>query len=555
MSNKELYSEVLVSFGSALSKFVETADYKFEIRKARKERDPVLRELRRDLTERRQACIENNVHSARYYLELTTRAEKKKFSQLACALAEAEDRLTAELFRRTVDAEWDRIEKLVDEELRRVSRTGHPHLVNNCCGCGIGLTSNLRFVKQHGIFPFEHIHTMSCCGAKLCPPCYEAVFVLDPDKKKNKKKNRNNKNKNDDDDAIETETAARRTRLPTLPEPGTESKQNKNKNAVCPKCKHTPTNPNEITLEDKLRFAMIGMPWAMGVMMDLYLSGEGGIPPDENKAKFWLHKAAHAHHPLAQFMLSREYERSGMLPLASKFLILSADQGNAMAHFQLADMHSRGGIVPKDPKKVLRYASLAAYQQMDSIGGREYHLLGLHYLSQNKTVHNAILALYWFGKAAEIHPRIHNPVFVERLFMTFYQAHTGLSILPFVRNVDRNYIAYCKSFGVHFTDQRCSVCGKSAVSNNNISNNNINGESKGETEGESKTSAEPAAWPCCAGCNVFRYCSVACQKADWNGGHKLVCKGRHWLEEELPGLQLQGKGRKQLVRSTMKAFN
>lgn len=40
----------------------------------------------------------------------------------------------------------------------------------------------------------------------------------------------------------------------------------------------------------------------------------------------------------------------------------------------------------------------------------------------------------------------------------------------------------------------------------------------------SKRESSVGEFQACGKCNIAKYCSPACQKADWKGRHKLVCK-------------------------------
>ena len=41
----------------------------------------------------------------------------------------------------------------------------------------------------------------------------------------------------------------------------------------------------------------------------------------------------------------------------------------------------------------------------------------------------------------------------------------------------------------------------------------------------------------CARCQVFSYCSKKCQVQHWKAGHKVDCKGRHWIESYFPNIR------------------
>jgi len=54
---------------------------------------------------------------------------------------------------------------------------------------------------------------------------------------------------------------------------------------------------------------------------------------------------------------------------AQKWFQAAADQGCAAAYYRLAEMHRRGQCVNADPKEILRYASLAVYQNNKRCAG------------------------------------------------------------------------------------------------------------------------------------------------------------------------------------------
>jgi hypothetical protein len=42
----------------------------------------------------------------------------------------------------------------------------------------------------------------------------------------------------------------------------------------------------------------------------------------------------------------------------------------------------------------------------------------------------------------------------------------------------------------------------------------------------------------CARCKAFSYCSKECQVKHWKAGHKVDCKGRHWIESYFPNIRM-----------------
>ena len=97
----------------------------------------------------------------------------------------------------------------------------------------------------------------------------------------------------------------------------------------------------------------------------MYATGDG-VPQDDVEAARWFRLAADEGHAVAQFNLGRRYANGRGVPQddaeAVRWYRLAADQGLAAAQSTLGFMYANGDGVPQDGVEAHQWFSLAAAQ-------------------------------------------------------------------------------------------------------------------------------------------------------------------------------------------------
>ena len=108
----------------------------------------------------------------------------------------------------------------------------------------------------------------------------------------------------------------------------------------------------------------------------MYDNGEG-VPKDNAEAVRWYHLGAEQGYALAQFNLGVMYDNGEGVPKdaaeAVRWVRLAAAQGTAIAQFNLGRMYANGEGVPKDDVTAYAWLNIAAAQgQLSANEGKEH---------------------------------------------------------------------------------------------------------------------------------------------------------------------------------------
>jgi hypothetical protein len=132
----------------------------------------------------------------------------------------------------------------------------------------------------------------------------------------------------------------------------------------------------------------------------MYENGEG-VPKDETEAVKRYRKAADQGYAVAQFNLGRMYSAGWGVPKnepeAVRWYRKAADQGDAPAQFNLGVMYVKGQGVPKDEAVAVQWYRKAADQGL----ARAQHNLGLMYAYGQGVPKDEREAARWYRKAAD----------------------------------------------------------------------------------------------------------------------------------------------------------
>jgi TPR repeat protein len=248
---------------------------------------------------------------------------------------------------------------------------------------------------------------------------------------------------------------------------------------------------------------------------------------DPKKAEEWLLKAANANDPQSLYTLGKIYHlgTSRKSPYgdftvsmkdAYKLYLLSADKGVPLAYYRLARMHRKDNFTENNPDEVLRYASLAIYQQDNGVEGQDCYEIFMYYNEGR----DKNLSLYWCGKMAEIPseiPKVFPSTFIMVDAEDNWYKHTeginaaGYSVLPLAKRLMKQYNQDTSHAFFDAWKDCCVACrNKDVVANLKV----------------------------CSGFGVFYFCSKACQIKYWKAGQKKECRGNHnhWIQDFLPNL-------------------
>ena len=280
--------------------------------------------------------------------------------------------------------------------------------------------------------------------------------------------------------------------------------------------------------------------WILLVIGRDYMRGENGLKQDIKKGLKLLKRAAELGDADAQNILADAYcHGTSFLPTCSEkgryYAEKAADQGAEVSQTILAKMimDSPDYNDAKGDEKAYKLLTLASYQGCHN--GRL--CLGSSYLMRRSMFKqgeedwkkNALLSLYWFGKAGEVQNR--DPRGCISLTMMTHQLDVAMRTLWYPRH-DSNrdplpgyshvpFNIWANAKGGQYTKEyymwpnpwksKCANC--------------------------NKASQEDEQFKACARCKAFHYCSKKCPVEHWKDGHKVDCKG-HWIEEFFPDLRM-----------------
>jgi hypothetical protein len=132
----------------------------------------------------------------------------------------------------------------------------------------------------------------------------------------------------------------------------------------------------------------------------MYANGQG-VPKDDQQAVAWYRKAAEQGNAMAQFNLGNMYANGQGVPKDDQQAVAwfrkAAEQGNDRAQFSLGLMYDNGQGVPKDEQQAAAWHRKAAEQGND----RAQVNLGLMYANGQGVPKDEQQAVAWFRKAAE----------------------------------------------------------------------------------------------------------------------------------------------------------
>ena len=121
-----------------------------------------------------------------------------------------------------------------------------------------------------------------------------------------------------------------------------------------------------------------------------------GVPPDDEKAEVWFHRAAEDGHSCAQYALAKLLHERGRISEAVPWYQQAAEGGNPFASYQLGKLYLVGDDVPKDTAKALEYLADAAEQG----NSQAQYILGKLYLLGNEVEQDREAAVQCLTSAA-----------------------------------------------------------------------------------------------------------------------------------------------------------
>jgi hypothetical protein len=257
--------------------------------------------------------------------------------------------------------------------------------------------------------------------------------------------------------------------------------------------------------------AELGNKWAQAEIAVIHHSGEFhelSAPKSPEKAMIMAQRAADQGNPRAQYMLgfflSQDDIGMDTTTEAHRLYSLSAYQGNVHGIVELREFYY------KQYKNLEGEASTSIQESR-----REYALLSLDWAGRfcnkiedcieplSSLIPHIVRFVSYFQSAMKM--LLHERPYFE------LDPLTGYSHLPLLASIDSvisknshgKKELFC-SFLVEIWKHMCANCGKQG----------------GGKECVLKT---------CARCKAFSYCSKECQVMHWKAGHKVDCKGRHWI--------------------------
>ena len=227
----------------------------------------------------------------------------------------------------------------------------------------------------------------------------------------------------------------------------------------------------------------------------------------------------------------------------------AVDQGNAQAQallgYCLNEQHESG---EGDFTEADRLFAISAYQgdicgivEREEFYAKKFENRSGRYRSVHDIRRVALLRLYWSGrlcnKKENEDSRINFNPYIHRFITHFQTANimlwhrrpcfeldplTGHSHIPLITSIysvlqedwhDHEYTndAHGELLKNSVWKQICANCGKQRD--------------------------EKCVLKQCSRCQVFSYCSKECQVKHWKAGHKVDCKGRHWIESYFPNIR------------------
>ena len=121
------------------------------------------------------------------------------------------------------------------------------------------------------------------------------------------------------------------------------------------------------------------------------------VPPDDEKAEMWFHRAAEDGHSGAQYALAKLLCEQGKIDEAIPWYEQSADGGNPFATYQLGKLYLNGEGVPKDVAKAVEHLTDAAEQD----NPQAQYILGKLYLLGKGIDQDQEMAEQWLTEAAD----------------------------------------------------------------------------------------------------------------------------------------------------------
>ena len=122
-----------------------------------------------------------------------------------------------------------------------------------------------------------------------------------------------------------------------------------------------------------------------------------GVPPDDDKAEMWFHRAAEDGHSSAQYALAKMLHQQGKVNEAIPWYEQAAVGGNPFAAYQLGKLYLTGEGIPKDVAKAVEYLTDAAEQD----DPQAQYILGKLYLLGRDVDQDLEIAEQWFTAAAD----------------------------------------------------------------------------------------------------------------------------------------------------------
>ena len=160
-----------------------------------------------------------------------------------------------------------------------------------------------------------------------------------------------------------------------------------------------PLDERDYAVEQMVRAAEIGNPYAQHLLGKLYRDGTVVIP-DAEKARDWFQQSAEQGLNVARYALGKLLLTDDPLvrniPAGLRWLELAQQNGSSYAGYRLGKEHLRGEIVPKDVPKALEYLNEAAGR------GNQFaqYTLGKLYLLGRVVPQDKALAEQWLKLSA-----------------------------------------------------------------------------------------------------------------------------------------------------------
>ena len=160
-----------------------------------------------------------------------------------------------------------------------------------------------------------------------------------------------------------------------------------------------PLDERDYAVEQMVRAAEIGNPYAQHLLGKLYRDGTVVIP-DVEKARDWFQRSAKQGLNVARYALGKLLLTDDPLvrniPTGLCWLELAQQNGSSYAGYRLGKEHLRGETVPKDVPKALEYLNDAAQR------GNQFaqYTLGKLYLLGREVPQDKALAEEWLRRSA-----------------------------------------------------------------------------------------------------------------------------------------------------------